>query len=149
MTTGKTIALTIRTLVGKAMSLIMNMLSRLVITFLPRSKCLLISSKTNRGSWVNSNAPGSVCHGWHRNIWLLSFGICRASQVAQWLKKKKKKKTYLPMQEMQVWSPGQDSLLYSCLGNPIDRGVWLSTVDGIAKSWTQLGMHSGQKSSIW
>ena len=38
MTTGKTIALTRRTFVGKAMSLLLNMLSRLVITFLPRSK---------------------------------------------------------------------------------------------------------------
>uniref|UniRef100_A0AC11E1D0 Uncharacterized protein n=1 Tax=Ovis aries TaxID=9940 RepID=A0AC11E1D0_SHEEP len=43
MTTGKTIALTRRTLVGKVMSLLFNMLSRSVITFLPRSKCLLIS----------------------------------------------------------------------------------------------------------
>ena len=43
MTTGKTIALTGRTFVGKVMSLLFNMLSRLVITFLPRSKCLLIS----------------------------------------------------------------------------------------------------------
>ena len=43
MTTGKTIALTRRTFVGKVMSLIFNMLSRLVITFLPRSKHLLIS----------------------------------------------------------------------------------------------------------
>ena len=43
MTTGKTIALTRRTLVGKVMSLHFIMLSRLVITFLPRSKCLLIS----------------------------------------------------------------------------------------------------------
>ena len=42
MTTGKTIALTRRTFVGKGMSLLFNMLSRLVITFLPRSKCLLI-----------------------------------------------------------------------------------------------------------
>ena len=42
MTTGKTIALTRQTFVSKAMSLIFNMLSRLVITFLPRSKCLLI-----------------------------------------------------------------------------------------------------------
>ena len=40
MTTGKTIALTRRTIVGKVMSLLFNMLSRLVITFLPRSKCL-------------------------------------------------------------------------------------------------------------
>ena len=43
MTTGKTIALTRWTFVGKAMSLLFNMLSRLVITFLPRSKRLLIS----------------------------------------------------------------------------------------------------------
>ena len=43
MTTGKTIALTRRTFVGRVMSLLFNMLSRLVITFLPRSKHLLIS----------------------------------------------------------------------------------------------------------
>ena len=43
MTTGKTIALTRWTFVGKVMSLLFNMLSRLVITFLPRSKHLLIS----------------------------------------------------------------------------------------------------------
>ena len=42
MTTGKTIALTRRTFVDKVMSLLFNMLSRLVITFLPRSKCFLI-----------------------------------------------------------------------------------------------------------
>ena len=43
MTTGKTIALTRQTFVGRVMSLLFNMLSRLVITFLPRSKRLLIS----------------------------------------------------------------------------------------------------------
>ena len=43
MTTGKPVVLTRRTFVGKVMSLLLNMLSRLVITFLPRSKCLLIS----------------------------------------------------------------------------------------------------------
>ena len=43
MTTGKTIALTKWTFVGKVMSLLLNMLSRLVITFLPRNKRLLIS----------------------------------------------------------------------------------------------------------
>ena len=51
MTTGKTIALTRRTFVGKVMPLLLNMLSRLVITFLPRGKCLLIS-------WLKS--PSSV-----------------------------------------------------------------------------------------
>ena len=43
MTAGKTIALTRRTFIGKVMSLLFNMLSRLFIAFLPRSKCLLIS----------------------------------------------------------------------------------------------------------
>ena len=43
MTTGKTIALTRWTFVGKVMSLLFNMLSRFVIAFLPRSRCLLIS----------------------------------------------------------------------------------------------------------
>ena len=42
MTTGKTIALIRQTFVGKVMSLLFNMPSRLVITFLPRSQCLLI-----------------------------------------------------------------------------------------------------------
>ena len=54
MTTGKTIALTRRTLVGKVMSLLLNMLSRLVITFLPRSKRLLIS-------WLQS--PSAMIFG--------------------------------------------------------------------------------------
>ena len=42
MTTGKTIALTIQTFVGKVTSLLFNMLSRFVTAFLPKSKCLLI-----------------------------------------------------------------------------------------------------------
>ena len=43
MTMGKTIALTIQTFVSRAMSLLLNMLSRFVIAFLPRSRCFLIS----------------------------------------------------------------------------------------------------------
>ena len=54
MTTGKTIALTRRIFVGKVMSLHFNILSRLVITLLPRSKCLLIS-------WLQS--PSAVILG--------------------------------------------------------------------------------------
>ena len=54
MTTGKTIALTRRIFVGRVMSLVFNMLSRLVIAFLPRSKCLLIS-------WLQS--PSAVILG--------------------------------------------------------------------------------------
>ena len=52
MITGKNIALTRRTFVGRVMSLLLNMLSRLVITFLPRSKRLLIS-------WLQSPSAGT------------------------------------------------------------------------------------------
>ena len=52
MTTGKTIALTRPTFVGKVMSLLFNMLSRLVITFVPRSKHLLISWIENPYSFI-------------------------------------------------------------------------------------------------
>ena len=51
MTTGKTIALTRWTLVGKVMPLLLNILSRLVITFLPRSKRLLISWRSHHLLW--------------------------------------------------------------------------------------------------
>ena len=56
MTTGKTIALTRQTFVGKVMSLLLNMLSRLVITFLPRSKRILISwLQSPSGFWSPKN----------------------------------------------------------------------------------------------
>ena len=67
MTMGKTIALTRRTLIGIVMSLLLNMLSRLVINFLPRSKCLLIS-------WLQSPSAvileppfpsKKICHCFH------------------------------------------------------------------------------------
>ena len=52
MTTGETIALTRQTFVGKVISLLFNMLSRLVITLLPRSKCLLISWLQSRSAVI-------------------------------------------------------------------------------------------------
>ena len=61
MTTGKTIALTRRTIVGKVMSLLLNMLSRLVIAFLPRSKHLLIS-QLQSSSAVILEPQKIVCH---------------------------------------------------------------------------------------
>ena len=73
MTTGKTIALTRQTFVGKVMSLVFNMLSRLVITFLPRNKRLLVSwlqapsavileTKKIKFLTVSIVSP-SICHG--------------------------------------------------------------------------------------
>ena len=89
MTTGKTTALTIRTCVGKVISLPFNMLSRFVIAFLPRSKCLLISWQQSpstvilelkkRKSVIVSTFSPSVCHelmGSNTVIlvfWMLSF----------------------------------------------------------------------------
>ena len=73
MTTGKTMSLTRWTFVGKVMSLLFNMLSRFVIAFLPRSKCLLISwlkspsavilePKKVKSVTVSFISP-SICHG--------------------------------------------------------------------------------------
>ena len=69
MTTGKTIALTRQTFVGKEMFLLFNMLSRLVITFLPRSKCLLISWLQSPSAMIweppkikSATVSPSVCH---------------------------------------------------------------------------------------
>ena len=66
---GKTIALTRWTFVGKVMSLLFNMLSRLVITFLPRSKCLLISWRQSPSAVIlepkkikSDTVSPSICH---------------------------------------------------------------------------------------
>ena len=89
MTTGKTIALTRQTFVDKVMSLLFNMLSRLVITFLSRSKCLLIlwlqspsavilEPKNIKSATVSTVSP-SVCHEvmWPDAVilvfWMFSF----------------------------------------------------------------------------
>ena len=68
MTTGKTIALTRQTFDGKVMSLLFNMLSRLVKTFLPRSKCLLISWL--QSPFAVSLEPRKIWHCFH------CFPIC-------------------------------------------------------------------------
>ena len=65
MTTGKTIALTRWTFVGKVMSLLLNMLARLVITFLPRSKCLLISWLQSPSAVILEPPKNKVCHCFH------------------------------------------------------------------------------------
>ena len=69
MTTGKTIGLTRRTFVGTVMSLLFNMLSRLVITFLPRSKHLFISQLQSPSAVIleprkikSATVSPSICH---------------------------------------------------------------------------------------
>ena len=65
MTTGKTIALTRRTFVGKVTSLLLNMLSRLVISFLPRSKRLLISWLAVTICSDFGAQKNKICHCFH------------------------------------------------------------------------------------
>ena len=64
VTTGKIIALTRRTFVGKVMSLLFNMLSRLVITFLPRSKCLNFRAAVTICSDFGAQ-ENKICHCFH------------------------------------------------------------------------------------
>ena len=64
MTTGKTIALTIRTFVGKVMSLLSNMLSRFVIAFFPRSTCLNVMAAVTTCSDFEGQ-KNNVCHCFH------------------------------------------------------------------------------------
>ena len=70
MTTGKTTALTRQTCVGKIMSLLFNMLSRLVLAFLPRSKCLLISWLQSPSAVILEPPQNKICHCFH------CFPIC-------------------------------------------------------------------------
>ena len=65
MTTGKTTALTRWTFVGKVMSLLLNMLSRLVIPFVPRSKCLWISWLQSPSAVILEPPKNKVCHSFH------------------------------------------------------------------------------------
>ena len=94
MTTGKTIALTRRTLVGKVMSLLLNILTRLVITFLPRSKHLLIS-------WLQ----------WLQNIEFTSYIVGPPWLTISYIVVYTKEGNGNPLQ-------------YSCLENPMDGAWW-------------------------
>ena len=117
VTTGKTIALTRLIFAGKVMSLLFNMLSKLVISFLPRIKCLLISwlqspsavilePKKIKSDTVSTVSP-SICHevmGPDVMIlvfWMLSF-----------------KPTYY------VGEGNGTPCQYFCLENPMDGGAW-------------------------
>ena len=112
MTTGKTIALTRWTFVGKVMSLLFNMLSMLVITFLPRNKCLLISwlqspsvvifkvkvkslSRVRLCDPVDCSLPGSSVHG------------IPQARILEWVA--------IPSQDPRGSSPPRDRTWVSCI----------------------------------
>ena len=110
MTTGITIALTRRTFVSKVMSLLFNMLSRLVIAFLPRSKCLLISclqvTLFNNNYCNRESCPGgSVVKDPPA-----SEGDIRDGGS-------------IPGSGRSPGAGDGHPLQYSCLGNPMDRGT--------------------------
>ena len=104
MTTGKTIALTRQIFVGKVMSLLFSMLSRLVITFLPRSKCLLEWPKSRMGF-----PGGSVVKNTSVNAVFLIPELGGSP------------------------GKGSGNPQYSWQGNPMDRGAWKATVHGLSK----------------
>ena len=88
MTTGQTIALMRPTFVGKVMSLLFNMLSRLVITFLPGSKCLLISWLQSPPAVILEPQKYKVCHYFnfftllfHQEAFQFYFGFCHKGGV--------------------------------------------------------------------
>ena len=79
MTTGNSIALTIWTFVGKVMSLLLNMLSRFVIAFLPRSKYLLISWPQSLSTVIFETQESKICHCFHFFPFYLPWSDCLPS----------------------------------------------------------------------
>ena len=132
MTTGKTIALTRRTFVGKVVSLLLNMLFRLVITFLPKSKCLLIS-------WLQSPSavilPLLYCKTYIHKCNYMGFS---SDSVVKNSPGNAGDAGSIPGLARFPGEGNGNPLQYSCLEKPMDRGAWQATVHGITKSWTQL-----------
>ena len=94
MTTGKTIALTRWTFVGKVMSLLFNMLSRLVITLFPRSKCLLISWLQSPSVVILEPPKNKVWHYFCPNFTSI-YKTDAAISSTLWMRKLKQKEGYL------------------------------------------------------
>ena len=134
-----TIALTRRTFVGKVMSLLFNMLSRLVIAFLPKSKCLLISwhmsptavilEPLKIKSLTVSIVSPSICHE------VMGFpcspvgkeSACSSGDLGS-----------IPGLGRSPGEGNGNPLQYPCLENLIGRGAWWAVVHRVAKSWAQL-----------
>ena len=143
MTTGKTIALTRQTFVGKVMSLLFNMLSRFVIAFLPRSKCLLVSwlqapsavfLKTNKMKFLTVYIVfPSFCH---EVMWLdamisvfgmLSFKPAFSLSSVTFIKRLFSSSLLSDIMVVSSAYLGEGNgnpLQWSCLENPRDRGTW-------------------------
>ena len=110
MTSGKNIALTSQIFVGKTMSLLFNMLSRLVIAFLPRSKCLLISWLQSLSAVISE--PKKIKSV---TVFIVSPCVCHEVMGPD------------AIGIIEIFQTGEDNgnpLQYSSLENPTDRGAW-------------------------
>ena len=158
MTTGKTLALTRQTFVDKVMPLLFNMLSRLVITFLPRSKRLLISwpqspsavilePKKIKSATVSIVSP-SICHevmGPDAMIlvfWMMSFKLNRAKTLGSLKleipeKDRSKNDNFFSLFSVLVYAAAAKSLqLCLTLCDPIGGSPPGSPVPGILQART-------------
>ena len=98
---------------------VLNTLSRFVIAFLPRSKCLLISRLQSLSGGASGNDPACQCRR-HKRPW------------------------FDPWVKMIPWRRKGNPLQYSCLESSMHRGVWQATVHRVAQGRTrlkQLSMH--------
>jgi len=113
ITTRKIIALTIQTFIGKVLSLLFNMLSKLVIAFLPCSKCLLIS-------WLQSLSAVILEPKKRKSVTASTFPF------------------YLPWSNETNGEGNGNPLQCSCLENPRDGGAWWAAVYGVTRSQARL-----------
>ena len=85
MTTGKTVVLSRRTFVGKVMSLLFNILSKLVIAFLPRSKRLFVSwLQSPSAPWLQSHPCALQALSFRAGPWAVSSGCCCCFLLGFW-----------------------------------------------------------------
>ena len=160
MTIGKNTALTRWTFVSKVMSLLFNMLSRLVIAFLPKSKHLLISwlqSLCNPAPnfayknslkpieelgifWAQATCPFLALQQTFLGSKLWRFGLFGLTMY--WVHAFVFGKRSFVFSFARSSNPKGEGngtpLQYSCLENPMDREAWWAAVHGVTKSLTQL-----------